>query len=180
MRFGQGTEVFGTIQSNGGLRFDGLAHNIISSAVASYDDADHSGAVEFGVHTHVTLPSGTVNDTFRSAEAPPSVLQNRTDVFEIGRQFPVPAVDFNGFTSDLASMKTIAQQPDGRYFGPSGGGIGYYILLKNNDTFDLYNITGLTSPPGGCTNAGGQTGWGTWSINTRTFLANYAFPVCVG
>src|SRR3989344_2592193 len=43
MRFGSGTEVFGPIHSNQGIRFDGLAHNVVSSAVASYNDPDHSG-----------------------------------------------------------------------------------------------------------------------------------------
>jgi len=33
MRFGVGTEVFGPIHSNGGIRFDGVAHNIVSSAL---------------------------------------------------------------------------------------------------------------------------------------------------
>src|SRR3989344_2834141 len=49
MRFGVGTEVFGPIHSNLGIRFDGLTHNLVTSAVTSYDDPDHSGAVEFGV-----------------------------------------------------------------------------------------------------------------------------------
>src|SRR3989338_2568170 len=35
MRFGAGTEVFGPIHSNGGIRFDGLAHNLVTSSVSS-------------------------------------------------------------------------------------------------------------------------------------------------
>ena len=54
MRFGAGTEVFGPIHSNGGIRFDGLAHNLVTSSVSSYDDPDHTGGNEFGVHTHVS------------------------------------------------------------------------------------------------------------------------------
>jgi len=38
MRFGQGTEVFGKIHSNKGIRFDGLAHNIVSSLMTTFDD----------------------------------------------------------------------------------------------------------------------------------------------
>src|SRR3989338_6371918 len=53
VRFGECTEIFGPIHSNGGIRFDALAHNLVSSAVASYDDPDHSGGNEFGVHTHI-------------------------------------------------------------------------------------------------------------------------------
>src|ERR1035437_5696491 len=35
MRFGIGTEVFGSIHSNGGIRFDGIAHNLVTSGVRS-------------------------------------------------------------------------------------------------------------------------------------------------
>lgn len=101
MRFGEGTEVFGPIHANGGIRFDGLAHNIITSAKDKYDDPDHSVTTNM-VFTHtLLLPSGSVNDTYRAAEAPNATIQNRTDVFEAS-QFPVPAVDFVGMTTDLS------------------------------------------------------------------------------
>lgn len=172
MRFGQGTEVFGPILSNGGIRFDGLAHNIISSALNSYDEPDHTGGQEYGVHTHV-LSNGSVSDTFRSAEAPPSSIPDRSDIFETGRQFPVPTVDFVGLTTNLASIKTDAQSA-GKYFAASGAQ-GYQIILKTNDTFDVYRVTSLESPSNKCT-SGGLTGWGTWSIKNKTFLANYPIP----
>lgn len=186
MRFGVGTEVFGPIHSNGGIRFDGLAHNIVSSAQTSYDDADHSGAVEFGVHTHVNAPpsSGT-NDTFRASEAPPTTpTPTRTDVFEAGRQFPVPAVDFTGLTNDLAQMKADAQA-SGRYFAASGA-LGYKITFNSvtsgsgADTFTIQRVNTLRSAPNNCTNTGNQTGWGTWSIATSggalTTIGTYTIP----
>jgi len=163
MRFGSGTEVFGPIHSNGGIRFDALAHNVVTSAVASYDDPDHSGANEFGVHTHVA-PTDPL---------PPSPMPQRTDVFEVGRQFPVPAVDFVGITADLAQMKTDAQANG--FYRPSAGVLGYHIVLKTDDTFNLYRVTSLVNPPSGCTNPG-QTGWGTWSINNQQLIGNYPFP----
>lgn len=121
MRFGEGTEVFGKIHSNSGIRFDGLAHNIISSSVDKYDDPDHSGGNEFGVHTHVNPPPGNgVSNSFVAAEAPPSSIQNRVDVFEAGRQFPVPVIDFNGVVSDLGFMKSESQTPEhGIYYDNS-------------------------------------------------------------
>jgi len=166
MRFGVGTEIFGPIHSNGGIRFDGLAHNIVSSARTNYDDPDHSGANEFGVHTHVNAPPGSgTNDTFRSGEAPPtSPVPVRTDVFESGRQFPVPEVDFAGLTSNLAQIKSDAQA-SGRYFAASGA-LGYRIVLNPNDTFNIYRVNTLRAAPNSCTNSGNQTGWGTWSIAT--------------
>lgn len=178
MRFGQGTEVFGPVHSNNGIRFDGLAHNAVTSAVASYDDPDHdefgTDPVEFGVHTHINSPPGSgVNNTFRPQEAPPTnPVPSRPDVFEIGRQFPVPTIDFVGLTNDLAQIKADAQA-SGRYFAPSGNQ-GYQVILKTDDTFDVYRITSQTNPQSGCSSS--QTGWGTWSINNRIFVGNYAIP----
>jgi len=175
MRFGEGTEIFGPLHSNGGVRFDGLSHNVVTSAQASYDDPDHTGAIEFGVHTHVNAPPGSgVNDAFRAAEAPPSTVPTRTDVFEAGRQFPVPAADFAGITTDLAQIKTGAQA-GGSYYAASGAQ-GYQVVVRTNDTYDLYRVSTLIPAPSNCTNTQAQTGWGTWSINARQFIANYPIP----
>ena len=165
MRFGSGTEVFGPIHSNNGIRFDGLAHNIVSSSVANYNDPDHTGSNEFGVHTHVS-PTDPL---------PPNPVPTRTDVFEAGRQFPMPAVDFAGITADLSNMKTSAIA-DGFYRAGSGG-LGYHVVLRTDDTFDLYRVTNLVNM-GGCSYS--QTGWGTWSIRStpsgQTLLDNYPLP----
>ena len=162
VRFGSGTEVFGPIHSNGGIRFDGLAHNLITSARSDYDDPDHSGANEFGVHTHVAPVD----------PLPPSAVPSRPDVFMSGRQFPVPAIDFGGLTQTLSQIKATAQA-NGFYLASSTA-FGYDIVLKTDDTFDLYKVTSLNSPPGGC--SGSESGWGTWSIRNETLLGNYPFP----
>lgn len=167
MRFGPGTEVFGPIHSNQGIRFDGLAHNIVSSAVASYDDPDHGGPNDFGVHTHI-LPQDPV---------PPADVPLRPDIFEAGRQFPVPAVDFVGITADLANLKADAQS--GGFYLASSGALGYHIVLKTNDTFDLYSIGSLVNPSTSCrtSSSGSSTpGWGTWSIQNQQLIGNYLFP----
>ncbi|MDO8575193.1 MAG: hypothetical protein Q7R78_00625 [bacterium] len=175
-RFGEGTVVYGPIHSNGGIRFDGIAYGVISSTKASYDDPDHIGAVEFGVHTHVkNLPATGVLDTFRADEAPPSVIKDRSDVFKAGRQFPVPSFDFAGITTDLADVKTKAQSA-GKYFTPSGS-LGYHVVFKTNDTFDLYKVTSFITVNGACNkNENNQDGWGLWSIKTEQFLANHPNP----
>ena len=162
MRFGEGTEVFGPIHSNGGIRFDGLAHNVVSSARDEYDDPDHSGGDEFGVHTHVA-PTDPL---------PPASVPARPDVFEAGRSFPVPQVDFVGITVDLAQIKTDAQS-SGHYFAASGAQ-GYHIVFDTDDTFDLYRVDSLVAPPSGCWSS--QSNWGTWSVNQETLLATYANP----
>lgn len=154
IRFGSGTEIFGPVHSNGGIRFDALAHNIVSSAVAQYDDPDFDDCnsnVSFGVHTCLTPKD----------PSPPAAVPSRTDVFQVGRQFPVPALDFAGFNADLAQMKTDAQT-GGRYFAPSGG-LGYLVMLHENDTFDIYRVNTLVAR-GSCPIIN-QPGWGTWSID---------------
>lgn len=164
VRFGQGTDLYGPVHSNGGVRMDGVAHNLVTSSVASYDDPDHSGGVEFGVHTHIA-PTDPL---------PPASVPNRTDIFMAGREFPVAPADFVGITQDLAAMKTAAIA-SGAYWGPSGSR-GYEIVLRTDDTYDLYRVTSLRSPPFGCSNSQNQSGWGTWSINNRTSLGNKPWP----
>lgn len=180
MRFGQGTEVFGPIHSNGGIRFDGIAHNIVTSAVQTADDQDHTGNNEFGVHTHVNTANSNVTDSFRPQEAPPTnPVPTRNDVFMIGRQFPVPQSDFTGITSDISTIRTNAQS-GGKYLAASGK-LGYHIVLKTNDTYDLYKVTSFTSASNSCQNTSNfdDPAWGTWSIkssNGQTFIGNYANP----
>lgn len=162
IRFGEGTEVFGPIHSNNGIRFDGIAHNIVSSALAEYNDPDHSGGDEFGVHTHVTPVD----------PEPPADVPARTDVFRAGRQFPVPAVDFDAFTNDLSDLKDKAIA-GGKYFAESGE-LGYHFVLKTDDTFDAYKVTSLVDAPEDCHDGGFR--WGTWSISDQELIDNYAFP----
>lgn len=164
VRFGAGTDLFGPVHSNGGIRMDGVAHNVVTSALGQYDDPDHSGSDEFGVHTHVAP-----QDPF-----PPAVVPSRSDIFMAGRQFPVAPADFSGITQDLAQMK-IDAQASGSYWGPSGDN-GYEIELHTDDTYDVYVVNSEVSPPSGCYNLLGQSGWGTWSVNTRTFISNNPLP----
>ena len=159
VRFGSTAEVFGPVHSNVGIRFDGLAHNLVTSAVANFDDPDHSGGNEFGVHTHGnSLDSG-------SDPLPPVPIPNRPLIFEAGRQLSVPAVDFNGITGDLANMKTDAQI--GGVYLANSGALGYRVNLRINDTFDVYRINSVVAACGGAT---------TWSIAGETFLQNYPNP----
>ena len=168
IRFGPGTQVYGQLHSNGGIRFDGVAYNVVTSAKTTYNDPDHSGVPEFGVHTHVS-PTDPL---------PPENVPVRDDVFTVGREFPVPAVDFNGFTQDMATIKTQAQA-NGFYLGSGAmNTYGYEIVLKTNDTFDVYQVDSLVSVSQSCGSAQGWQGkWGTWSIQSRTLLSpNVPFP----
>ncbi len=152
MRFGAGTEVFGKIHSNQGIRFDGLAHNVVSSAVSSYNDPDHTGANEFGVHTH-DAPTDPL---------PPAAVPDRADVFEAGRSFPVTATDFNGVLGDLSYIKGEAQAGTNgsRYFTNSGQ--GRHIILKADDTFDIATVQSFNASTNQINSYTG--GWSNYTI----------------
>jgi hypothetical protein len=162
-----GSEIFGPVHSNSGVRVDGFAHNLVTSAVETFNDPTHGGgSAEFGVHTH-KAPTDP---------APGNPVPDRPDVFGAGRQFPVAPNDFYGLTNDLAAMKASAQA-EGFYRGSvTGNDVGYHVVLKTNDTFDLYKVTAVEKPPNNCTTVIGEKDWGTWTIKTQTLLGNYTLP----
>ncbi len=170
IRFGAGTEILGPVHSNGGIRFDGVAYNTVTSAKSTYVDPDTGGQARFGVYTQV----------FPVDPYPPTAVPSRLDVFKAGRQFPVAGVDFAGITSDLSAIKTSAQS-GGKYL-TSSGAQGYRIVFKIDDTYDVYKVTNLLSLSNTCSSnsSGGSTaGWGSWSIRTnngQTFVGNYQNP----
>jgi hypothetical protein len=163
LRIGSNTDVYGEMFSNGGIHFDGIAHNIIRSARESYDDPDHGGQEEFGVHTH----SGTEDPL------PPAAVPYRPDIFRAGRQFPVPALDFVGVTQDLSEIRGLAQS--GGIYATSSGAFGYELEFSGTN-YSLYKVTALTAAPNGCTNTSNEPGWGTWSVQTKTLVSSGAIP----
>src|SRR3990167_2857478 len=166
MRFGVGTEIFGPIHVNGGIRFDGLAHNLVTSGATTYTDADGDACTSsnsYAVHTCLSPADPTS----------PTALPLRGDVFEAGRLISQPTIDFSGFTTDLAILKANAIA-NGFYRDVAGSGfVGYHIVLKKDDTFDLYKINSWASL-GSCTSS--PSGTLSWSVGMQTLQGNYAFP----
>ena len=181
MRFGAGTMVNGPVTSNKGIHFDGIANNVISSAMATYTDPDYSSGlsctnVSYGVHTCVSPAD----------PSPPSAAANNTAVFAAGRQYPVPATNFAGLTVNVKDLhdSTVV---GGVCLASNGcwpaltGSVGYHIVFQVNNgstTYNMYKVNSQQSTPNGCgtdataqdqMNTNGQqntgTNWGTWSIN---------------
>ncbi len=186
MRFGEGTEVFGPIQANGGIHFDGVAHNLISSAQNTYTDPD-DGSNQWGVYT--TLGTDDPH--------PNTPVNNRPDVFMAGRQFPVPASNFVGLTAGLTTLQNLAQPAAGGKEWTSSGAKGYHIVFKVTGgvtSYDIYKVNALQDPPtAGSPDCGDDATartqvngpqyyqWGTWSIKTpvssnQTLIGNYPIP----
>ncbi|MBI3115570.1 MAG: hypothetical protein HYZ09_03740 [Candidatus Kerfeldbacteria bacterium] len=122
MRFGSGTETFGEIHSNNGIRYDGIAHGLVTSACSTYDDPDHTGPNEGCVHTHQPDPNA---------------------VFLGGRQYPVPPIDFNGLTADLSVLRDEAIA-NGIYLTDSSAE-GYHLTLKTDGRLDMRRVTAMAN-----------------------------------
>lgn len=108
IQYGDTTTTYGELHSNGGTRFDGVAHNLVSSQKTTYS---YGGVTKPGVWT---------------SHSPESA------VFLAGKQVSVPKVDFTGI---IAALGTIQDKAD-HYYGPSDK-YGYHIVLHTNDTYDL-------------------------------------------
>ena len=162
MRFGEGTETWGPIHSNYGIRFDGVSHNIISSAVLDYDDPDHLGSKEFGVHTHDDAGLGTYDDDEVSDGSNPPNPPDQSDVFLSGRNFPISVVSFDlldNYVNTTYSKATTS----GIVFDPQNAGTadpdsepsywgcindicdeGFHITLKTDGTFNIKGVSSIT------------------------------------
>lgn len=124
---GPSETVNGQMQSNNGIRFDGIGNAPIQSARATYTCPSTQGA---------PCPA-TKNGVWGSA---PQYVQNFW-------QFPVPAVDFSSITSNLASMKSSAQTA-GIYLPPSNEQ-GYSLVFNPDGTVSIYKVTSLLYNPTG-------------------------------
>ena len=173
IRFGSGTEVWGPMHSNGGIRFDGVAHNEITSSLLDYDDPDHSGANEFGVHTHVAP-----TDPLPDGNNPPLNVPVRNDVFIAGRSFPVPIISFDLLNSHINEVYDLATS-SGVVIDP-GPGVwsdcinswcdeGFHITLKTDNTFDVRGVSAVRSF---CQNQSNSIGTETGVISNIAIPAN--------
>jgi hypothetical protein len=158
--FGVSAEVFGPIQSNALIHFDGIAHNLVSSALTTSTDPDTGNRV-WGVFT----------DDAPADPAPPTPLPSRPDVFMAGRSVGVPAVNFTGLTANLATLKTQAQS--GGFYAPSSTVFGYDLAFATT-SYTVSKVTALTAPPNGCSNS--AAGWGTWSVSSTSLYATGTIP----
>jgi len=162
--FGSTAQVYGQIYSNAGVHFDGVAYNLVQSALTTYNDPNNNNKNEWAVYT----------DGPPADPQPPAALPTSTsNVFLAGRAVGVPAIDFPGITQNLQTIKSAAQA-SGTYFASST--VLGYDLDFTTTTYSVYKVTALASAARNCTNADNQTGWGTWSIQSETLYATGTIP----
>ncbi len=98
VRFGEGTEVYGMIHSNGGVQFDGVAHHLVTAVPETYysDDSDVKGW-HSGVWTN----------------NPPE-----SERFLAGKQYPVSEKSFSSVIANLNLAKDYSDPSErGLYLG---------------------------------------------------------------
>jgi hypothetical protein len=122
---GSSETVNGQMQSNNGIRFDGTGNAPIGSAKSTYTCPTGQGS---------PCPA-TKNGVWGAAS---QAVKNFW-------QFPVPAVDFSALTSNLASMKSLAQSA-GLYLPPSNTN-GYSLVFNSAGTVSVYKVTSLRNTP---------------------------------
>ena len=162
VRFGSAAQVYGVIQSNYGIHFNGTAHNLVSSALTTTTDPD-TGRTQWAIFT----------DGPPADPQPPTALSTNQAVFMAGRNVGVPAIDFQALTQDLSSIKAQASST-GTYF-PSSTVSGYDLALATSGLYSVYKVTALADAPNHC-NSSGQPGWGTWSVGTESLFATGTIP----
>ena len=115
-----GTETFGKVHSNGGVRFQGVAHNIVSSAVPTYT---YGAASKAGVWTSWANEYNT---------------SMSNSVFLGGKDIGIGEEDFDGVIVNFNQMFTEAQSLG---FSWGSAAQGHQIVLKGN-VFDIFKMTG--------------------------------------
>lgn len=143
--------VHGKLHANGGIRFDGTADSLITSARATYTCQTVDGC---------------------------SMPEEKPGIWGAGGpatfwQFPVSQGDFSGITANLAALKTFAQS-DGIYLGPSGTN-GYYLRLNSNRSVDIFLVTALQPPITG-TDVNGVVHTESNDIQSTQFVETRAIP----
>ncbi len=153
---GADREIKGPYHSNGGIRMDGENKSLVTSA-----SEDWYCTSSFGCS-----PSQTMPGVFTTANG-------NEDLFD----FPIPPFDFDGITMDLAEIKSTTQGGQGIYLGPSGDE-GYHIILRNDQTMDVYRITQLDSVYAYSSELGWH--WEDSVIDNESFLGSYDIPESCG
>jgi len=132
---GAGAVYRGKVHANGGMKFDGLAYDEVSSSVACFKDG---GINYYGVNNNADS-----HPSYPCPNPPPNnFFPSRPSVFRAGRFIKNP-VAFSGMVSSLEYMKNKASDGTHGIYFPNyvGAGTttlvaGRKITLKSDGTFD--------------------------------------------
>ncbi len=162
---GSTRNIVGPYHSNGGVRMDGTNNSTVTSAKTSWTCT----------YSYGCYPNQVVDGVFGSG--PNSNLW----------RFPVNQIDFNLLSADLSTLRNLAQNSGGLYFGEFTGSAGddkkgYQLIFKQDGTVDVYKVTDSYGYWGYRAeykyDYSGSYGWRVErnQIKNKTFLGNYTIP----
>lgn len=156
--YGSGTTVTGPIHSNNGVRMDGTNLSYVRSAKEDYQCGSETGC----------LPPENKPGVWGSGGGDQSLWQ-----------YPVPAVDFDSISVDLADIQ-LAAQTDGLYLTETSNQDDGYHIVFNGTSFNVYlvedtnRIRGYSVPGQGLGQQGtGGCRWLDQEIDTESLLGTY-------
>jgi hypothetical protein len=176
---GSDHEIKGPYHSNGGIRMDGENQSIVTSAREEWICTTSFGCGPQGFPSQGKglgqCPEQCHWGENKECICPGvfTTANGNEDLF----QFPLPPFDFAGITIDLAQMKSLAQT-SGVYLPPStnldSNGKGYHLIFKNDGTFEIWIITGLTPTWAYSLEEGWHYDY--FIISSQYFYASYTIP----
>jgi hypothetical protein len=144
---GADREIRGIYHSNGGIRMDGENQSLVTSAAPG---GEWVCTDSFGCSPCPTSAGCRLSGSDCICPGVFTTTGNSNpDLFS----FPVVPFDFAGITVDLASMQKLTLEGQGLYFGPSGGE-GYHVVLNEDRTIDVWEVTGVNMLDDVCTIVG--------------------------
>lgn len=153
--FGEDEELKGPFHSNGGIRMDGEQNSLATSAKETY----------------ICRP---IHGCF---------YQQKPGIWGEGEgqekglwQFPVPSLDFNLISQDLAFIKEEAKTK-GIYLSPTNS-LGYHLVFKSNGTIDIFKVTKLKPEVWGYD--GEKWVFESNDIESQTLIQNVPLPANCG
>lgn len=86
-----------------------------------------------------------------------------TDHYKGNISYPVPRVDFDKLDVDIRAIRDSAKAGgEGYYDNAPVGSVGYHIVLKTDDTYDLYKVKSFDS--------------NGLDVTKETLMGNHSFP----
>ncbi len=152
--FGTDEELKGPFHSNGGIRMDGQQNSLSTSAKETYTCGQEHGC----------SPSQTKPGIWGIGEGEDKGLW----------QFPVPAVDFNSITQDLAKLKADAQNFGIYLSNPVA--LGFHVRFKNDGTIDVFRVKKVKQKVYGWDGQDWVFESNDFDPEDEDFFANYPLP----
>jgi hypothetical protein len=163
---GSSLAVTGNYFSNGGIRMDATNNSYVQSARSTWDCTS-----SYGCSPQQSSAPGVVGSGSGSALW----------------QYPATSIDFPGMSTNLASLKTYAQNNGGLYFAPASGTVsqrGYHVIFNSDGTVTVKRVSATVGIPSfSSTHGWALPGYDSFGypaeysvITTETSGTTYAIP----